>query len=893
MARHSATLKRQSSRGFSQPERSSEKDTLDHFERFCFQLKLPDTLQPFRLEDWQCDALRDYFEHGALEHLWLWPTGLGKCLAPDTMVALADGGRRRADEIAPGNRVLGWGGYGLAPSEVLAVEEQAPQACVEVETVRGRILRCTTNHPVLTLPRAGQRPSRQPRRYAWTPAGRLGAGDYVVVGLGFAPGKAATEAECERAWLAGVLVGDGSLSSGNCTLTSDSAEVVARVAETWPVSPVGKWGWRLSNPNKGKHTGGPRSFVKDCGLLGKTSYTKRVPGWVFMASREAQAQFLSGYLDTDGGLYSPDRGRLHDRMIEWYSVNRELLVECQHLLAGLGVNASIAAKRGTYKGQVHHSWRLWVGDAQQILRLGQMLKPTHATKAATLKAWMLALIELGDHNTSGSLELDRVKAIRPLGKQSTIAIQVAGTESHVTGGLVTHNSTLLGALALHHGTFVRINPKVIILGGMGGHGKHTLNAAAHFIAQSQSLSRWWVAQEYGMGRIKSLIKEDSYGLLVVSSAGRRVGGRGGSGQEGEAPSLVLVEELHRHEDDGAAVRTLTTKVQKRTVGKHRVRIVHVTTAGDSLDSTLGRMVTRALRADSVIEEHGDYTRAVDADGDLVMHRWAVPDEVQMPASNCSREELDAFILKVKKANPGSFIKPENLRRSYKASQAEPWVFARQHMNHWVNQMDSAFSRYDWNQGEVDGIVIPTGAQHVFVGLDTATSFDTTAVIPVWIDPSSHRPRTAGGVILKSEEQGTKRRLRVVFDVLEVMRARWPGMTVVFDRNMGGGLIAEQMEEDYGMTVIDHGQGVPMEAASMLLGELIAQHEIDHDGSSQVTEQVLAAVPKVTYYGTRWRIEQPRSKEPIDAAVALAMALNAAKQAVGESIDVEDYRIELL
>jgi hypothetical protein len=464
-------------------------------------------------------------------------------------------------------------------------------------------------------------------------------------------------------------------------------------------------------------------------------------------------------------------------------------------------------------------------------------------------------------------------------------------------------STLLGALALHHGTFVRVNPKVIILGGFGGHGRHTLNAASHFISQSPTLSRWWVPQEYGMGRIRSLILEDNNGQIVVSAAGRRVGGRGGSGQEGEAPSMVLVEELHRHEDDGAAVRTLTTKVQKRTVGRHRVRIVHVTTAGDTLDSPLGHMVIRATAPDADVTYRGDYTRAVDADGDLVMHRWAVPEEITLPDGQTSRAELDAFILRVKEANPGSFIMPENLRRSWKASQAEPWVFARQHMNQWIAQMGSAFSRWDWNQGAIlhnrliaegkPGLEIPLNAAKVFVGLDTATSFDTTAVVPCWIDTETGRPRTAGGVILKSEDRTTKRRLRVVFDVLEAMRMRWPEMVVVFDRNMGGGLIAEELEEDFGMTVIDHGQGVPMEAASMLLGQVIAEHEIDHDGKTDITEQVLAAVPKTTFHGKRWRLDTPRSKEPIDAAVALAMALNAAKQAVGITVNVDDYRIERL
>jgi hypothetical protein len=195
-------------------------------------------------------------------------------------------------------------------------------------------------------------------------------------------------------------------------------------------------------------------------------------------------------------------------------------------------------------------------------------------------------------------------------------------------------STLLGALALHHGTYVRRNPRVFILGGLGGHGRNTLDAASAFIEESHDLSRWWVPQEYRMGRIKSLI--DRQGEILVSSAGRRAGGRGGSAQEGSAPTLVLVEELHRHEDNGAAVRTLTSKIGKKSKGRHRVRIVHVTTAGDHFDSVLGRLVERAtdVEAGCKVEtsrrkgEHYRYAR--DADGDLVMHEWAVPDQISRP-----------------------------------------------------------------------------------------------------------------------------------------------------------------------------------------------------------------------------------------------------------------------
>jgi hypothetical protein len=461
-------------------------------------------------------------------------------------------------------------------------------------------------------------------------------------------------------------------------------------------------------------------------------------------------------------------------------------------------------------------------------------------------------------------------------------------------------STLLGALALHHGTYVRRNPRVFILGGLGGHGRNTLDAASAFIEESPDLSRWWVPQEYRMGRIKSLI--DRQGEILVSSAGRRAGGRGGSAQEGSAPTLVLVEELHRHEDNGAAVRTLTSKIGKKSKGRHRVRIVHVTTPGDSLDSVLGRLIERAtdLEAGCTVEtnrrkgEH--YRRAIDADRDLVMHEWGVPDRIKPPEKGAPKKQLDRYLREVKKANPAPFVTITDLRRAYKASSAEPWVFLRQNAGQWVTQDFAAIDRVGWMAGDCGAeLKIPTGAKGVCVGLDTATKWATTAITPVWVDPKTKRPRCCGAVVLKSEHRGAQRRLRDAIDVLEVMAARWPHMVVVFDRNYGGGLIAEQLEEDHGLTVVDHGQGVEFDLASMLLGELVDQHGFDHDGHPDVTAHILAAVARRSRYGRRWRLEQPRDGRPIDAADAVAMATNIALNPPDppEEIDLDDYRIRRL
>jgi len=443
-------------------------------------------------------------------------------------------------------------------------------------------------------------------------------------------------------------------------------------------------------------------------------------------------------------------------------------------------------------------------------------------------------------------------------------------------------SMLIGALALYVATYVRSNCRVFILGGLGGHGRNALDAADGFIERDpRRLGQWWTLQEYGLGRLKS--RHDK-SIVKVVSAGRRKAGRGGSTVEGESPDLILVEELHRHEDDGAALATLQSKAQKKSHGGWIVPTVIVTTAGDNLESALGRRLARAtdVTAGAVVtaDRRGEYyRRGIDADGDLVVHEWSVPDEVVMPERPDSspadqkryRVEVAAYIAEVKKANPASFITVDNLRRSLKTLLSEPWTFQRQHGNQWVVQALPAIDRVGWAAGAREDLAIPRGAEGVVIGLDASDSWDTTALVPAWRNEDG-RVVTAGARILQPSGVSRPKRMSDAIGILESMIERWPGAIVAFDRHYGGGYVAEVLEERHAISTVDVGMGAPFEQASMLLAELVDQQQVRHANEPELTSHVLAAASRASRFGRRWRLTQPPDGRPMDGAAALAMAV---------------------
>ncbi len=470
-------------------------------------------------------------------------------------------------------------------------------------------------------------------------------------------------------------------------------------------------------------------------------------------------------------------------------------------------------------------------------------------------------------------------------------------------------SGLLGLIALHHGTYCVPRPRVFVVGGVIAHARNTTDAASAFILEARAhreiIGAWWDPQEHGGGQLLPLWLDDPDVGIFARSAGRSTEAKGGGSVEGTNPTLILVEELHRHADGGAAVNTLKAKTIKAGATGRVVRAITITTAGTDRKSPLGQQLARVTDEDAGATVQRDrrpgeyYTRAIDADGETVAHIWEVPEHISPPTDDTDAAALDEFMQHVKRANPASWITVRTLKRVWRSmTRHGRWMFLRQNANQWVATGLAAIDPGQWHrllhrdkQGRKVALKIPDGkGVRVFVGLDRASKWDSTAIVPVWKPPAGP-VRVAGAVILDSPRNGKRRRTRDVGAILETMRERWPDMVIVFDRNHGGGDVAEELEEKHGLTIIDHGQGTDFDLASMRLGEYVEQGKLEHDGNEKLTAQVLAAVALETGNGKRWRGEAPDDETQVDGFDALAMALHMATTAAdAPKKNLDDYRI---
>lgn len=333
--------------------------------------------------------------------------------------------------------------------------------------------------------------------------------------------------------------------------------------------------------------------------------------------------------------------------------------------------------------------------------------------------------------------------------------------------------------------------------------------------------------------------------------------------DGVGPTLALVDELHRHKNGDLY------GVFHDGLGKRNGQIVTISTAGEDEESPLGAIRKRALGFPTV-KRKGAYTVA--RSPSFVLHEWSLrPDE--------NREDLRL----VKRANPASFVTEAWLRERRESPTMTPTRWARYACGVWVRGEDAAISPLDWGRCADPQLDLPDGTP-VWIGLDLGWKWDTTAIVPLHAAPASAaltRDGTSGTptfevgepAIVEPPRDGTSTDEADIIEPLLEMRDRWKVLGVVFDRNAGGQQLAQRLERDHGMTVIDHSQDpAPMAQAAERLHEAVRTRALRHPAHERLTAHVLSAVAKRTT-GEKWRLVKAR--RPIDGAIALAMAINVA------------------
>jgi len=408
-------------------------------------------------------------------------------------------------------------------------------------------------------------------------------------------------------------------------------------------------------------------------------------------------------------------------------------------------------------------------------------------------------------------------------------------------GLLRYRRSLIG-LARKNGKSL-LGTVIALVGLIEGEPGAEVYSAAGDRQQARVVfneAKWQISQSPALSGVCKVYRD----VVEVPSTGAiyRVLSSDAKLQQGLNPSTVVFDELHvQPNDDLFDALTLGSGARKDP------NIVAITTAGFDLDTVCGRLYNYGK----------EIVAGTKQDERFGFWWWEAP-------ADCEISDRDAWAI----ANPNlaeGLLDIEDMEISM--MQTAETAMRRYRLNQWVRtDGESWLPKGAWELCRSDDELNPTVP--VFVGIDMALKHDSIAVVVAQLQESGRVVTRAkiwypqDGIMDVSAVEQHIRDLGSQFTVQEF--AYDPAF---FQRS------AEAMSDE-GFTMVEFSQSTSrMVPACGTLYEYIVNGRLAHNGDPVFTDQVMSAAQRSTDMG--WRLSKGKSKRKIDAAIALAMAVDRA------------------
>jgi len=391
-------------------------------------------------------------------------------------------------------------------------------------------------------------------------------------------------------------------------------------------------------------------------------------------------------------------------------------------------------------------------------------------------------------------------------------------------------STLMSAIALYgllamdeHGA------EVYVAAASKDQARIVFNQAKEFVEVSPALQKWLKPQR------NVIISPSNKGVFRVLSSDAPL-------QHGLNPSLVVIDELWAHSDPELYYALTTGQL-----ARENPLVASITTAGFDRESICWQVYEQAAK----LEREG-----IEAMREARMFcRWYEAD----PGADIDDEK------EWRKANPASWIKTEDLR--LERTRLPEFIFRRLHLNQWTDTEDAWVSPADIDACVGEPLFNPENS--CWMGVDIGLKRDASAFVWCqWHGDKLHvhhdiRVPTEGHPLSASENRAR---------LLELASTMGGLREIPFDP--WSFRESAEMLAEVGLPMVEYDQGnANMAPASERIYELIKEHRLVFDGDETFRAHILAAVVTQTERG--WRISKRKSRERIDAAVALTIGADRA------------------
>lgn len=376
------------------------------------------------------------------------------CVCKGTKVWTSTGDCVNIEDIKKEQGILGWDTYQAVQQHIDNINPPAQKPCVRITTNTGRILECSTDHPLLwstpgkTKRVPGKRKESEVMK-AWLfhDAGKCKVGEQVGVidSIPFFGTKKMWEPR-----VVGWLIGDGSYGFNktpklsNCDFEIN--DYIETHFDTAPDRPPRET--KDGKIYKETRIKGICKNLRELGIYGQTKTAKRLPINVHQYDAESLSELIGGLFDADGYISIDKSGRPRITLTQ---CQEEILREVEQVLLHFGVHCSIKFIKTNYRQHKHNDkiikdgaghWRLTISDINSIGNFSKYITCLVMYKQSALDLMNLYTQDYiaKYHKYVLGIHAEKIVKIEDIGMQDIYNLTAKEQHNYICNGIVTHNT---------------------------------------------------------------------------------------------------------------------------------------------------------------------------------------------------------------------------------------------------------------------------------------------------------------------------------------------------------------------------------------------------------------------------------------------------------------------
>ena len=376
------------------------------------------------------------------------------CVCKGTKVWTSTGDCVNIEDIKKEQGILGWDTYQAVQQHIDNINPPAQKPCVRITTNTGRILECSTDHPLLwstpgkTKRVPGKRKENEVMK-AWLfhDAGKCKVGEQVGVidSIPFFGKKKMWEPR-----VVGWLIGDGSYGFdktprlSNCDFEIN--DYIETHFDTTPDRPPRET--KDGKIYKETRIKGICKNLRDLGIYGQTKTAKRLPANIHQYDAESLSELIGGLFDTGGYISIDKTGRPRITLTQ---CQEEILREVESVLLHFGIHCNIKFIKTKFRehecngkiikdGAGH--WRLTIADINSVGNFAKYITCLVGYKQSALDLMNLYTQDwlAKYHKYVLGVHAEKIVKIEDIGMQDIYNLTAKEQHNYICNGIVTHNT---------------------------------------------------------------------------------------------------------------------------------------------------------------------------------------------------------------------------------------------------------------------------------------------------------------------------------------------------------------------------------------------------------------------------------------------------------------------